>query len=104
VVYDTGGSREGLRHGETGFLVKPGDLRSAVEYLRRLVTDPELRERMGRAGRAFVRERFDPSRFAERHERLYLQVIDGFRKSRVVFAAAALSAALAEGRALQLFG
>ena len=44
--------------GETGLLVPPRDaaaLRAAVE---RLLTDPQLRERLGSAGRAFARQRF----------------------------------------------
>jgi glycosyltransferase involved in cell wall biosynthesis len=44
--------------GETGVLVPPRDapaLRAAVE---RLLVDPELRERLGRAGRDAARERF----------------------------------------------
>jgi glycosyltransferase involved in cell wall biosynthesis len=84
VAYDAGGSREGLRHGETGFLVRAGDLRAAADRLKSLLARSELRERMGRAGRSFVSERFGRSPFAARHEELYLRVIERFRKARTV--------------------
>src|SRR5262249_11100433 len=45
-----------VRHGETGFLAAtPADW---VEAIEALVRDPDLRERMGRAGRRVVQERY----------------------------------------------
>ena len=44
-----------LRHGETGLLVPPGDPAALTAALRRLLTDPQLRLRLGRAAQTFHR-------------------------------------------------
>ena len=43
---------------ETGLLVPPRDVTALREAVERLLRDPELRERLGRAARARARERF----------------------------------------------
>jgi glycosyltransferase involved in cell wall biosynthesis len=45
-----------VAHGETGFLAESSD--AWVEFLSRLVSDHELRARMGRAGRAVIESRY----------------------------------------------
>jgi phosphatidylinositol alpha-1,6-mannosyltransferase len=50
VAGDSGGSPETVVDGETGFVV--GNHTGLVDALRKLVTDPGLRNRMGTAGRA----------------------------------------------------
>ncbi len=61
----SGGSHEAVVHGETGFVLdRP---RSSVEVgraLRRLLDDPELRRRMGAAGRRRAEEHFTYERLA----------------------------------------
>ena len=42
---------EVLRHDETAWLVRPGDVASLVEGLLALIGDPGLRDRLGRAAR-----------------------------------------------------
>ncbi len=44
-----GGHTDMILHGETGFLVKPGDADSLTEAMQQLIDSPELRERMGKA-------------------------------------------------------
>jgi glycosyltransferase involved in cell wall biosynthesis len=58
VAYDCDGAREACLEGQTGFLVPPRDLRTLKERVGQLSADAVLRDRMGRAGRAFVREHF----------------------------------------------
>lgn len=48
--------------GETGLLVEPGDVAGLADALRRILADPALGRRLGSAGRALVRERFDVAR------------------------------------------
>jgi glycosyltransferase involved in cell wall biosynthesis len=44
--------------GETGLLVEPNSPDALVEAIRGLLDDPALRDRLGRAGRQRVIERF----------------------------------------------
>lgn len=47
-----------ISDGETGLLVEPADPLELAAALERMITDPELRGRLARAGYAKVRERF----------------------------------------------
>jgi glycosyltransferase involved in cell wall biosynthesis len=58
VASAVGGLLDLVIDGETGILVPPGDVGALRDALRRLLEDPDLRRRMGEAGRARVRERF----------------------------------------------
>jgi len=58
VSTDRGGPSETMRDGETGYLIPPGDPAALADRVTRLLRDPELRARMGRAGRARVLEHF----------------------------------------------
>jgi glycosyltransferase involved in cell wall biosynthesis len=71
VACDVGGVGELVADGETGLLVPPGDPARLSEALRRLLADPELRRRLGAAGRARARERFDLPPFRAAHLELY---------------------------------
>ncbi len=46
-------------HGKTGFLAEPGDSDGLADYLQRLAGSPDLRQRLGLAGRQRVARRFD---------------------------------------------
>ncbi len=48
-----------IEDGETGLLVPPDDAAALADALARLISSPEERARLGRAGEARVRERFD---------------------------------------------
>jgi len=47
---------EVLRDGETGMLIEPGNAEQLADRIVELAADPALRERLGAAGRAHVRE------------------------------------------------
>jgi glycosyltransferase involved in cell wall biosynthesis len=57
---------EVLRHGETGFLVTPGDVDELRDRLARLLGDRALAARMGRRGRELLLEQFTWEACAQR--------------------------------------
>lgn len=71
VVTRVGGNPEVVLDGETGFLVPPGDTVAFAEKVVRLLQDPELRARMGSAGRRRVEQEFRLTDVAGRYLRLY---------------------------------
>jgi len=62
--------------GETGLLVPPRDVPAMRAAVERLLGDPELRERLGRAARAFARERFGWDGVIERTLEVYERALD----------------------------
>ncbi len=54
VTTDAPGCRDAVRDGETGLLVPVRDAAALAAALERLLTDPDLRRRMGQAGRRFA--------------------------------------------------
>jgi glycosyltransferase involved in cell wall biosynthesis len=74
VSFDVGGVGDAVRHLETGWLAAPGDAAALAQGLRALLTDPELRERLGRNGRALAEREWasdlEGRRFAELYEEL----------------------------------
>jgi glycosyltransferase involved in cell wall biosynthesis len=72
VAYNCDGAKEVCRDNETGFLVAPGDLPGLTDRILRLAENAELRERLGRRGQDWVRERFGVERMVEDLHALYL--------------------------------
>jgi phosphatidylinositol alpha-1,6-mannosyltransferase len=54
IVGDSGGARETLVDGETGFLVDGNDAAEVADAVASLLEDPPMAEQMGKAGRAWV--------------------------------------------------
>ena len=54
VATAVGGVPTLVEHGRTGFLVEPGDAAALRQAIERLLSDPELRQRFGNAGRAKI--------------------------------------------------
>lgn len=71
VASAVGGVPELVEDGETGFLVPPGDPAALADALRRMLTDAELRRRLGAAGRARVEREFTLDAFLAAHLDLY---------------------------------
>jgi glycosyltransferase involved in cell wall biosynthesis len=59
VAFEVGGLAEAVSHEEDGLLAGPGDLDALEAALRKLLGDPDLRARMGTAGRARIERTFD---------------------------------------------
>ena len=58
IVSDVPGCRHFVRDGVEGIVVPIGDAGALADAMERLMTDPDLRTRMGRAARARVIEGF----------------------------------------------
>ena len=71
------GIPELIRNGVDGFLVPPADLDALVTALARLMDDAELREQIGKSGRARVAEHFDLRRSVERLARIFAERVQG---------------------------
>jgi glycosyltransferase involved in cell wall biosynthesis len=76
VATRVGGVPDVVRDGETGFLVPPGSTDELAERLAELARDPELRERLGRAGREHVRTRYAVDRLVDDVDLLYRSLLE----------------------------
>ena len=75
VVSDAGGLPEVVVDGETGLVVPRDDVPALQAALKRLVFDTELRERLGRQGRAHVEREYEWGRCVDLMERCYADTI-----------------------------
>jgi glycosyltransferase involved in cell wall biosynthesis len=71
VAYDCDGAREACLDGETGFLIRPGDLKSLIEKITLLANDDGLRKKFGHSGADFVRENFAVEKMVDAIYHLY---------------------------------
>ena len=70
-----GGVPELIEDGTTGWLVPPRDVESLTSRLRILLSDPELRVKMGDSGYARVRDHFSTAQMTERFAELYDELL-----------------------------
>ena len=66
-----GGTPEQVAEGETGLLVPPSDPPAIAAALSRLAADPNLRSRMGAAGRKRIEKNFPLETMVHRIQNLY---------------------------------
>jgi glycosyltransferase involved in cell wall biosynthesis len=78
VSYETGGIPEAVGADTGGLLVAEGDWRALAAALDRLLSDEQLRVKLGRAGQERTRTMFDLRRQTERLEALYRRVLAGW--------------------------
>lgn len=72
-----GGLPEVVRDGVDGFLVAPYDVEGMAERAVEILSNPEKREAMGRAGRERALNRFCSDKIIPLYEQLYRRVLDG---------------------------
>ena len=75
VASDVGGVREIVDDGATGLLVPPQDEKALATALVRILSDPELGERMGHAARAKAESQFSIAIQAKRTLEVYRQLV-----------------------------
>jgi glycosyltransferase involved in cell wall biosynthesis len=75
VASDLGSRRELVREGETGLLYRNGDVNELATAIETLRSQPDLAEKMGRAGRALVRLRYTPEEHYRKMRGLYEDLI-----------------------------
>ena len=75
VCSDIGGIKYGMVDGETGFLVREGNIEDFIEKIQYLIDHPELREKMGKAGRTFVNNNFDSKVIGDRLMQAYQDIL-----------------------------
>jgi glycosyltransferase involved in cell wall biosynthesis len=74
VAYDFDGADEVCLEGETGFLVRTGDVATVAQRLIQLAGDAALRQRLGQRGRQFVRDNFAVEKMVNAQYHLYLKL------------------------------
>ncbi len=75
IVTDIGGSREAVRHGESGWVVPPRNSEELAKAICCLLESPRLRQSFGERGRQAVEERFNARVNAQFHEKLYRELL-----------------------------
>ncbi len=75
VASAVGGIPEAVADGETGLLVPPNDPEALAGALGRLLADPELRRRLGAAGRRRAEALYDVPHFRREHLALYERLL-----------------------------
>jgi glycosyltransferase involved in cell wall biosynthesis len=75
IASNVGGIHELVADGVSGVLVPPDDPDALAEAIERLVEDPSLAQRLGRAGRRRVAENFDLEAVREAHLALYRRML-----------------------------
>ncbi len=74
IAYDCDGAREICLDGETGFLIRPGDLPNLKNRLLQLANDSTLREKLGSLGQDFIRKNFAVEKMVDDIYNLYLKL------------------------------
>jgi glycosyltransferase involved in cell wall biosynthesis len=88
VAADVGGMREIVVDTETGYLVPTGDAYALGASLEALLADPDLRDRLGAAGRRRYEEHYSQEQMVLGASRFYRSVASR-AKDRAAAAAAA---------------
>lgn len=76
IATTVGGLPESIEHGKTGMLVPSRDVDSLSMAIKYLMENPELRKRMGEAGRKRVKEKFSIEQNVRKTEEIYLKLLN----------------------------
>jgi glycosyltransferase involved in cell wall biosynthesis len=76
VAFDNAGVPEAVQDGITGLLVPMYAAKSFADAIERLLTDSELRRRMGRAAQSYVRQQHDLNKNYQQMERVLQEIVE----------------------------
>ena len=79
IASDLGSRRELVHHGETGLLYRSGSVNQLAEAIQLLAIQPELAEKMGRAGWELVRRNYTPDEHYRKMTALYDRLVSSKR-------------------------
>lgn len=65
------------QHGKTGYVVPPRNAKELAKCIKHLISNPQLREEMGEAGRMRVEQHFTSTQMAEAMLQVYQEMVDG---------------------------
>jgi len=74
VSFDIDGAKEVVSR-KTGFLVEPENVEQLTRVCEELVAAPELRDKLGEAGRRFVKKQFAPETMVDTIESVYQKLV-----------------------------
>lgn len=75
VATDVGGASEAIVHGETGYIVAPGDHEQMARHIISLLLDPGTARSMGARGERIVNEKFSCQRQLQNVDSLYNELL-----------------------------
>lgn len=76
IASDTGGLREAVINGQTGYLVPRGDVQALTDKILEAMNNPEILEKIRSAGRLRAEKLFDIKNTAKQYERIYRQLYE----------------------------
>jgi glycosyltransferase involved in cell wall biosynthesis len=98
VATDLGSRRELVEEGRTGLLYRTGDVDQLVSAIQLLSSQPELAERMGRAGQEQIRHKHRPEAHYRALIDVYESVMNGKRSSAMLKAVTSRGTSVADSK------
>lgn len=83
VTTDHPGCRDAIRPEETGVLIPIKDSLALANAIQRLIENPDLRRKMGKAGRALAEDAFSIDQIVDQHLKIYDEVLTTVRNGSI---------------------
>jgi len=75
IAYDSGGTREVIKNGENGFLIKEEDDEQISKIIIELIDNYKLRKKLGENGRKKIEEYFNIQKMGKEYMNIYNKFI-----------------------------
>lgn len=75
VATNIGGISDAVQDGNTGMLVKPGDLNGLKDKILELVKNADLRQQMGKSGKMYAQNNFSLNTMLTKYEQVFKEVL-----------------------------